>query len=142
MIKIWIALKVECMLASWSGWLPNAPGGDASRRCTKSERRKSLTYFFVPAVHDKSNYPILVKSVFPVHDTQGVKSPVDGIQAQVSGHMVCKIVFTLFPLESKNEKTERCLQRTYISQGLDVRDMSVHEQGRSHRRPQSCKARA
>ena len=109
MIKIWIALKVECMLASWSGWLPNAPGGYASRRYTKSESRESLTCCFVPAAHDKINYPILVKSVFPVHHTQGIKSPVDRIQTQVSGHMVYKIVFTLFPLESKNEKTERCL---------------------------------
>ena len=114
MIKIWIALRVECMLASWSGLLPNAPRGDASMRCTKSERRKSLTCFFVPTAHDKSNYPILVKSVFPVHDAQGIKSPIDGIQAQVSGHMVYKIVFTLFPLESKMRKLRGvCNGRTF-----------------------------
>lgn len=60
-----------------------------------------MTCFFVPTTHDKINNFISVESLFPVHNAQGSESPVDRIQAQMSGHVVDKIVFVLFSLQSK-----------------------------------------
>jgi len=94
----------------------------------KSGRHKSVTCFFIPAAHDKINHFLSIEGTFPVHDTQGSESPVDRIQAQMSGHMIDKIIFILFSLQSKCEEIEICLWRTDISQRLDVRHMLVHEQ--------------
>ena len=78
----------------------------AWRRCVKvdqakSGRRKSATCFFVPTAHDKIEDFIFVKGIFAVHDAQGSESPVYCIQAQMSGHMIDKVVFVLFFLRSK-----------------------------------------
>ena len=67
----------------------------------ESGRHKSLTCFLVPTAQDKIYHFFSVKCVLPVHDTQGSESPVDSVQAQMSGHMIGKIIFVLCSLQSK-----------------------------------------
>ena len=67
----------------------------------KSRRHKSVTCFFVPTAHDEINHFLPIEGIFPVHGAQGGESPVDGIHAQMSGHMISEIIFALFFLQSK-----------------------------------------
>ena len=60
-----------------------------------------MTCFLVPTTHDKINHLISVEGIFPIHDAQSSQSPVDRIQAQVSGHMVNEIIFVLFSFPLK-----------------------------------------
>ena len=80
----------------------------AWRQCVngevKSGRDRGVTCFFVPTTHDKINYFVPVKGIFPVHDAQGSEPPVDCIQTEMSGHMINKVIFVLFSLQSKNAR--------------------------------------
>ena len=67
----------------------------------ESGKHKSVTCFLVPTAQDKINHFLSVECIFPIHDTQGSESPVDGVQAQMSGHMIGKIIFVLCYLQSK-----------------------------------------
>jgi len=81
----------------------------------KSERHKSMTCFLVPTAHNEIDHFLSVKGIFPVHDAQSGEPPVDRIQAQMSGHMIGKIIFALFSFQSKCEETEIRLWQTDIS---------------------------
>ena len=75
----------------------------------ESGKHKSVTCILVPTAQDKIDHFPSVECVFPIHDAQGSETPVDRVQAQMSGHMIGKIVFVLCSLQSKCEKIEICL---------------------------------
>ena len=77
-------LGVVCQLGKWSG------------------RHKRITCFFIPTTHNEIDNFASAEGIFAVHDAQGGESPVDRIQTQMSGHMVDKVIFVLFSLQSKN----------------------------------------
>ena len=71
------------------------------RRGEGSAEDKSATCFLVPTAQDKIDHFLSVEYIFPIHDTQGSESPVNRVQAQMSGHMVGKIIFVLCSLQSE-----------------------------------------
>lgn len=123
-----VGVTSEC---AWEQWVNEGQ--------TKSRRHKSVTCVLVPTAHNEVNRFISIEGIFLVHDAQGGETPVDCIQAQMSSHMIDKIVFVLFSPRSKiSQEIKIYLWQTDISQRLDVSHMSVHEQSRSHRQPSVC----
>ena len=75
------------------------------RQCVNEAQVKSphkwITCFLVPAAHDEINHLLPIEGLLPVHGAQGSESPVDRIQAQMSGHMIGEVIFVLCSLQSK-----------------------------------------
>jgi hypothetical protein len=59
------------------------------------DRSKWHTGFLIPAAHYKLDHFFSVQRILSSHKIQSHKSPIDGVQAQMRGKMVCKIILAL-----------------------------------------------